>query len=197
MVPKNTIISLLLILSVKLSFAQYYNEAGIDVSSNQWTTSVYFKKFWGNAGIISSHIQFGAPLNVNNLRNFAFTIGSNWYLKSVGESLSIGLLFQVQKIHEEGLLYDSDPTPNTPPGPYKYSNKGYQLTLAPEIGWNFLVKDFISIYPYIVPVAAYYVDGDNTKEYIANSDATSTEPLDKGIRANLGQSIGAKISLRF
>ena len=179
------------------NYAQYYNEFGIDISSNQYTSSVYFKKYWGNSAKFSSQLQFGAPATTINLHNLAITFGSNWYLKDEGKKLSFGAILQVQRIDEKGYINDNDPSAYAPQGPFHYKNKGFQITLAPEVGWNFTLSNAIYFYPYLIPFAATYIDGTSTKDYVVDQNAKTTSPLNEGIRASLAQSIGLKLGFRF
>ncbi len=191
------LLTLLAITFSSTSYAQYYNELGIDISSNQYTSSIYFKKYWGNSAKFSSHLQFGAPATSVNLHNLAITFGSNWYLKNEGKKLSFGAILQVQKIDEEGYISESDPSAGAPQGPFHYSNKGIQVTLAPEVGWNFTLSKAIYLYPYVIPFAATYIDGTSTKDYIVDPNAKTSSPLNDGIRTTLAQSIGIKLGFRF
>ena len=179
------------------AFSQYYNELGINFSSNQYITSIYFKKYWGNSAKTSSQIQFGTPATTTNLHNFSMTIGSNWYLKEGGKKLSIGVICQVQRINESGYINETDPTAGAPQGPFYYENKGYQLTVAPELGWNFTLSKAVYFHPYAIPLALDFINGTTTKDYTVDPNAKSSSSLDTGIRTSLAQSLGIKLGFRF
>lgn len=166
------------------------NELGIDYEGNQSLLSAYYLRYLDKRDKFAVYGQMGFPTTTNAHKNFALKTGALWHYKPSGKSLTLGLAFFYQRIDQNGVYYTS-----TPPSIVNYTKDGFQMSLAPEIGYTILVNEKIRIYPYFVPVAYTYTDGNDTRTNSATG-TTEVTPLEK-YQADIAQSFGLKIGLRF
>jgi hypothetical protein len=164
------------------------NEIGVDGELDKSIVSAYYLRFFGKKNKVAAFAQLGGSLAENATKNYAFSLGGLWHLKPNGKSLTIGLKLYYQNISVDSEYYDGI-------GLTYSSQKGYELSVAPEFGYTFLIKDKIRIYPYVVPFAYSYVSGDNTKKYNYNSQVDVTDLSDT--RSTISQSAGIKVGFRF
>jgi hypothetical protein len=164
------------------------NEIGIDGEFNRSIISVYYSHYLGQQNKFNIFGQVGGSLNANAIKNYTLATGGQWFLKPSGKSLTVGVKLYYHNINEQGQFFDGI-------GVEYYSKKGYELSIAPEIGYTFLIQDKIRIYPYIVPFAYSYVSGTDTRTYNYNSEEHIINLSDE--QSTISQSLGIKVGLRF
>ena len=166
----------------------FSNEIGIDGEFDKNIVSLYYLRYLDKNNKYAAFLQLGGPLTVNTHKNFAVSIGGMWHLKPEGKSLTVGLKFYYLHIREEGSFYDGIGLEN-------YSKQGYELSIAPEIGYTFLISNKIRIYPYVVPFAYSHIVGTDTRTKSYNS--TKKEINLSDAQSSISQSFGIKVGLRF
>jgi hypothetical protein len=164
------------------------NEVGLDGEFDKSIISVYYLRYLDVNNKYAVFGQVGGPLTVNAHKNYALSVGGMWHLKPTGKSVTIGLKFYYEKINQQGEFFDGV-------GLEYYSKDGYELTIAPELGYTLLVNDKIRIYPYIVPFAYSHIGGTDTRTFNYNSEKHVSELSDK--QSTISQSLGVKVGIRF
>tara|TARA_B100000809_G_scaffold1765_1_gene2027 strand:+ start:396 stop:1037 length:642 start_codon:yes stop_codon:yes gene_type:complete len=174
--------------TVTVKSYSFKNEIGIDGEFEKSIISLYYLMYLDKKNKYTVFAQIGGPLTPNAHKNFAVSVGSMWHLKPTGKSLTVGLKFYYEHIRQEGEFFDNV-------GLEYYTKKGYELSIAPEVGYTFLLHDKIRIYPYLVPFAYSYVVGTDTRTVSYNSTVQVSDLSDE--QGTISQSGGIKVGIRF
>ena len=166
----------------------FQNELGVDAELDKSIISIYYKRYFGKRNKFAGFVQLGGPVTVNTYQNFVVSMGGMWHLNPEGKSLTVSIKLYYQNIRQEGEFFDGI-------GVEYYDKEGYEFSFAPEFGYTFLIKDRLSIYPYVVPFAYSQVVGTDTRTYSYNSTVNETDLSAE--QSTISQSLGLKIGLRF